>query len=284
MVSIKDLTKTYGDFRLEVSMELPAGKVSGIVGRNGAGKSTLIKAILGLIEPGSGTVMTLGKDARKLGPADREKIGTVFPDSGFSTYLNVDDIVRILRRMYPAFDEQWFLDMCGKNGLPLDRNIKSFSTGMNAKLRVLVACSHGAKLLILDEPTSGLDVIAREQVLDLLREYLAEDPERSILISSHISTDLEGLCDDIYMIHNGRIIMHEDTDRILGEYAVLKLSDAAYGEIDRKYLIKARKESFGWTCFTDQKQYYIDNYPGAVIESCTVDDMIIMMTEGGDVE
>ena len=279
MISIENLVKQYDDFRLELSLEIPDGTVSGIVGRNGAGKSTLIKAILGLVKPDGGSVRTLGKDPYRLTSGDRCRIGVAMSESGFSSYLSVNDIVRILRNMYPGFEEGKFISGCERGGLPMDSRISAFSTGMKAKLRVLTACCHGADLLVLDEPTSGLDVVARREVLDMLRMYLEEDDRRSMLISSHISTDLEGICDDIYMIDGGKVILHEDTDRILGEYAVLKLSAAKYKEIDRQYVIRERKESFGYSCLTDRRQFYAENYPDIVIESGSIDDMIIMMTE-----
>lgn len=279
MITIRNLTKTYGDFRLNISMEIQTGRVTGLVGRNGAGKSTTIKSLLGLVRPDGGEVRVLGKPASELTSADRENIGVAFSDSGFSSYLKLRDVVSILRNAYPNFDEKWFLDACRKGRLPMDKPLKEFSTGMRARARVLIACSHKAKLLILDEPTAGLDVVARNEVLDMLRDYLAEDGERTVLISSHISTDLEGFCDDIYMLHDGEIVLHEDTDVILGEYGVLRLSDKAYEQIDKQYILKTRRESFGYTCLTNQRQFYADNYPDIVIEAGSIDELIIMMAK-----
>ena len=148
---------------------------------------------------------------------------------------------------------------------------------MKAKLRVLVAMSHEAKPLILDEPTAGLDVLARNEILDMLRDYLAKDATRSLLISSHISSDLEGLCDDIYMINEGKIILHEDTDQILSNYAVIKVDDATFEKLDQKYLLKTKKEAFGYCCLTNEKGYYVDNYPNIIVENGNIDDLIIMM-------
>ena len=276
MIQIRDLRKNYGSFQLDVSMNIPAGRVSGLVGRNGAGKSTTIKAILGLIRPDNGEVNVLGKNARKLTAQDREMIGAAFSDSGFSNYLKLPDVIRVLKYSYRNFDEQEFRKACEKAELPMNKTLKEFSTGMKARLRVLIACSHGAKLLILDEPTAGLDVFARSEVLDMLREYLAKDSERTLLISSHISSDLEGLCDDIYMIHDGRVVLHEDTDVILGEYAVLRVSDQAYEKIDKQYILQTKKESFGYSCLTNQKHYYAENYPEIIIESGSIDDLILM--------
>lgn len=280
MIKINNLEKKYGDFCLNITMRIPAGTVSGIVGRNGAGKSTTIKALLGLIKPDSGSVTVFGTDSSALTAKERQKIGVALSDSGFSSYLSICDIIKILAAMYPDFDPGRFRHKCEKSGLPLNKRLSGFSTGMKAKLKVLVACSHNAKLLVLDEPTAGLDIIARREVLDMLRGYLAEDPERSMLISSHISSDLEGICDDIYMIHNGRVILHEDTDSILGEYAVLRVSPIRYKQIDKQYILRVKEEPFGYTCFTNQKRFYMENYPDIVIESGSIDDMIIMMVEG----
>lgn len=281
MVELKNLTKNYGKFQLNVDLTLEEGRVSGLVGRNGAGKSTTIKAILGLIKSDGGSVELFGKNPFALTTAEKEQIGVAFSNSGFSTALTINDIIPVMRSMYKEFDEEWFRSYCTKCSLPFDKHLKEFSTGMVARLRVITACSHKAKLLILDEPTAGLDVVARNEVLDFLRSYLAEDPGRSMLISSHISSDLEGLCDDIYMIHNGKIVLHEETDVIAYEYAVLKLTPAAYAEIDKQYILSTKEESFGYSCLTANRQYYAENYPNAVMETGSIDDLIIMMSKEG---
>ena len=278
MVIVDHLEKDYKDFHLGISMELADGMITGIIGKNGAGKSTTIKSILGLVKPDRGKVLVFGKNANALTAKEKEDIGVAFSDSGFSMYLTVKDVTCILKKMYEKFDETAFVHQCGKLGLPMDKQIKNFSTGMKAKLRVLVAISHGAKLLILDEPTAGLDVEARNEILDMLREYMSEDEKRSILISSHISSDLEGLCDDLYLIHDGKVILHEDTDRILAEYAVLKMDEKDYAALDKQYILKTKKESFGYICLTDQKKFYMENHPRMVVEKASIDDLILVMT------
>ena len=142
---------------------------------------------------------------------------------------------------------------------------------------MLIAISYHAKLLILDEPTAGLDVVARDELLEMLREYMEEDEERSILISSHISSDLETLCDDIYMINNGKIIMHEDTDVLLSDYALLKVDSEQYSILDKQYIFCFRKEASGYSCLTNQKQVYLENYPDIAIEKGSIDQIITMM-------
>ena len=280
MVSVKNLTKNYGDFSMNISMEIPDGRITGLVGKNGAGKSTTIKSILGIIRPDGGSVNVFDKNASELTPKDKENLGVALSDSGFSIYLTVKDVAKILEKMYDRFDKRRFLETCRRYDLPENKLIQKFSTGMKAKLRVLVALSHDAKLLIMDEPTAGMDVEARNEILDIIRDYLTEKEDRAVLITSHIATDLEGLCDDIYMIHKGKILLHEDTDVILSDYAVLKVEDNEFQKLDQRYVIGWKKETFGYCCLTNQKQYYIDNYPGMVIEKCGIDDLILVMTGG----
>ena len=280
MLNIDHVIKNYGGFRLDVTMEVKPGCITGLVGRNGAGKSTTFKAALHLVHPESGSIQIFGKDSSKLTEKDRQELGVVLSDSGFSEYLTVKDVHALLRRMYESYDDGYFLAQCERQGLPMNKKIKEFSTGMKAKLKVLVALSHQAKLLILDEPTLGLDVAMREELLDLLRTYMEGDEERSILISSHIATDLESLCDDIYLIHDGSIVLHEDTDVLLASYAVLKMDAAQYEALDKKYVLKTKKEAFGCSCLTNQKQFYLDNYPQLVVEQSGIDDLILFMIGG----
>lgn len=280
MLKMENLKKTYDNFSLDCSLELNSGCVTGLIGQNGAGKSTVFKAILGLISSDDGQITILGKDIKNFTAKDKEELGVVLADSGFSEYLRIKDIVPILQNTYSKFDKSLFLEQVQKFQLPMDKKIKEFSMGMKAKLKVLVAISHNAKLLILDEPTAGLDVIAREELLELLREFLEKNEERSILISSHISDDLESLCDDLYMIHDGKIILHEDTDVLLSDYALLKVDEEQYEKLEKQYLLRVKKEAYGYSCLTNQKQYYIENYPKIAIEKGTIDTVITMMIRG----
>ena len=279
LVQLDHVRKTYGSFTLELNMQIPEDRIIGLIGANGAGKSTTFKLMLGLIRSDQGTVEVLGRNAADLGAEEKQEIGAVFSDSGFSEYLKVQQLISVMSRFYPDFQEKEFRERCERFQIPLNKQIKEFSTGMKAKLNVLLALSHGSRLLLLDEPTAGLDVVAREEILDLLREYM-EIPGRSIVISSHISGDLEHFCDDLYMIHEGKIVLHEETDRILEEYGFLKVSDQEYEALDKEYLLRVRKESFGYSCLTDQKNYYLENHPGIVVEKGSVDEVISMLVKG----
>ncbi len=282
MLKVSNLEKHYRDFSLNCSLEVRPGFVTGLIGPNGAGKSTTFKAVLGLIRPDGGTIEIFGKDRNTLKDSGRGQIGVVLSDSGFSEYLSVKDICRVMACMYPTFDKKRFLERCREFQLPVDKKVKGFSTGMKAKLKLLAAMSHQTRLLILDEPTSGLDVAAREKLLDMLRTYMEEDENRAILISSHISRDLEGLCDDLYMIQDGHIVLHEETDTLLSSYGVIKVSEEQYRMLDKQYILCSRKETFGYSLLTDERQYYVENYPQVVVENADIDEVLLLMMKGED--
>ncbi len=280
MLEINGLVKKYKDFTLNCSMKVERGRITGLVGENGAGKSTTFKAALGLISYDDGNIRLMGKVPSELTESEKRKIGVTLAESGFSGYLKVKDIVPVMAAMYPDFDRARFIDLCHKFSIPRDKYIKEFSTGMKAKLKVLAAVTHKAEFLLLDAPTTGLDVTALKSILDLLREYMEEDESRSILISSHISTDLEGLCDDIYIIHEGKVVLHEDMDNLLNEYGLIKADDSQYTKLDKEYILSVRRTPYGYDCLTDQGRFYKENYPDLIVENGSLDETITMMTGG----
>ncbi len=275
MIEIKNLQKDYQDFRLNCSLRVEDGMITGLAGKNGAGKSTTFKAILGLVRADGGEVKVFGKDIAELNAEDREKMGVVLSGSGLSEYLTVGDQISVMKGLYTRFDEAGFRKRCEHFRLPLNKKVKEFSTGMKRKQQINLALSHDADLLILD-------VSVREELLDMLREYM-EMGNRSILISSHIATDLEGFCDDIYLIDDGKIVLHEDTDVLLGKYGVLKVTEEQYQNIDRTYIIAVKKEDYGYRCLTNEKQFYLENYPDIVIEKSGIDELILMEKGGRQV-
>lgn len=279
MLRLNKVKKEYKGFQLDCTLEVQEGCVTGLIGKNGAGKSTTFKAILGLISTDGGSIEIFGRPVSEMGIRDREDIGVVMSDSGFSGYLMVCDLIPILKSMYRNFQEEEFRRQCEKFRIPMDKKIKEFSTGMKRKLQVLAAITHEAKLLILDEPTSGLDVVARDKLLDMLRAYM-EQEGRAILISSHISGDLEGICDDIYMIDEGKIVLYEETDVLLDSYGILKVTQEQYEGLDQEHILRSKKEEFGYSCMTDQRQFYQENYPQITVEKGNIDELIMMMVRG----
>ena len=280
LVEMKHVKKHYRDFSLDCSLQLKEGCITGLIGANGAGKSTAFKAILGLIRPEEGEIAVLGERGGNLTGKTKEEIGVVLPESTFSRYLKVIQIVPVMKELYSRFDREYFQEQCRRFSIPEDKVLTEFSTGMLAKLKILLALSYRPRILILDEPTAGLDVLTRDELLSVFREYMEESEERGILISSHISSDLEGLCDDMYMIHQGRIIMHEETDVLLDEYGILKVSADEYKKLDKSFLLKKKKENYGYSCLTKEKYYYMENYPSSVVEKCSLDEVISIMVKG----
>ena len=245
MLKFASVKKHYEDFELDLTLEVPEGYVTGLIGANGAGKSTAFKAALGLIRPDAGVVKMLGKNVEDFTVQDKERIGVVLADSGFSGYLRVKDILPMLESMYHKFQKEDFLEMCKKYQLPLDKKIKEFSTGMKRKLQIAAAVSHGADVLLLDEPTAGLDVMARD-----------------------------------YMIDKGKILLHEETDKLLDQYGLLKVKADQYEALDKEHILAHKKEEYGYSCLTNERQYYQENYPDITIEKGKIDDVIIMMKRG----
>lgn len=283
MLKLNNIQKHYPDFQLNCSIDIPSGYITGIIGQNGAGKTTIFKLLLGLIRPDNGAIILSNSTIKELSGEQKENFGVVLAESGLNGYFTVRTYIPIFETMYRKFQKQEFLTLCEHFQIPLDKKIKEFSTGMKRKLQMITALTHEAEILLLDEPTSGMDVLARDEILDMLRNYMVEHENCTILISSHISGDLENLCDDIYMIHNGKIVLHEETDSLTNNYAVLKVTEEEYRNIDPQYLLKTYKEAFGYSCLTAEKAFYKENYPEIVIENVTIDDVIVMMTRGDNV-
>lgn len=279
MLTMENVQKQYDGYSLDCSLELRTGYITGLVGPNGAGKTTIFKSALGLISVDGGKIRILNKEPKDLTAKEREEIGVVLYDSGFSGYLTLSDISVFIKNLYKKFNKEEFEQKCRDAGLPFHKRIKEFSTGMKAKLKLIAAMSHQAKILILDEPTAGLDIIARDELLDYIRAYMQEG-DRSILISSHISKDLETLCDDVYLLDQGRIVLHEETDVLLDRYGLLKATKEQYEELDHQHIIRRRKEAYGYYCLTDQKGYYTRNYPDLVMEKGTIDEILTLMIRG----
>lgn len=280
MVQLENVRKDYETFRFDVTLKILEGRITGLVGKNGAGKSTAIKLILGLTKKDGGTIRILDRDVEDMTPKEKQDLGVALAEAGFSSQLMITDILKILEKMYDSFERDFFVEKCRELQLPMKKRIGEFSTGMRAMLKTLIAITHQAKLLILDEPTAGLDVDARNRVQDMLRSYMAEDSSRSILITSHIASDLERLCDDIYLIHEGKILLHEDVDNLLENYGVLKIDETQYEQLDKESVLQSRKESYGYACLVKDKQFYRENYPKIVIENGGIDELILMMTGG----
>ncbi|HIW85297.1 MAG TPA: ABC transporter ATP-binding protein [Candidatus Eubacterium faecipullorum] len=243
-VEVKELTKKFKGFTLDhVSFSLPAGCIMGLVGENGAGKSTTLKLLLNMIQKDSGRITILGKDEKNI---DKNEIGVVFDECRFHESFTAKDINQVLKSIFQRWNEQQFFDYLNRFEVPSNKKLKEFSRGMKMKISIAAAVSHDAKLLLLDEPTSTLDPVVRDEMLDIFYDFIS-DEAHSIIISSHIVSDLEKVCDYIAFMHKGKMILCEEKDRLLQECRLAQMSEAEFSAIDKDEIIGSRKTPFGIT-------------------------------------
>lgn len=243
-LKLANVTKSYKDFKLDdVSFELPKGYIMGFVGENGAGKSTTIKLILDLIKRDSGEIEILGEDPKKLSVNTKEKIGVVFDEPCFYKSFKSEEFDKVFKNLYSTWDSEKFNMYLKKFNLITDKNFGDYSKGMKMKFSVAVALSHNAEILILDEPTGGLDPVIREEILDIFYDFI-QNPNHSILISSHITSDLEKICDYITFIHKGKVVFSESKEKIAEKYGVLQCSEETLNTIDKSAIIGKTTNKF----------------------------------------
>ena len=284
-LSIEGLSKRFGSKVAvdNISVTLQPG-VYGLLGANGAGKTTLMRMVCDILKPTSGKIFYDGKEIEELGETYRNYLGYLPQDFGYSRDFTVKDYLEYMAALkdVPARETSrkinHLLDILTLSDVKR-KKIAKLSGGMKRRVGIAQAMLNDPKILVMDEPTAGLDVMARDDMLEILREYM-ETPGRSILISSHISTDLEGICDDIYMIDEGKILLHEETDKLLDQYGLLKVKADQYEALDKAYILAHKKEEYGYSCLTNERQYYQENYPDITIEKGKIDDVIIMMKRG----
>lgn len=280
VIEVKNLNKNYTDFTLDnVNFSVPKGSIMGLIGANGAGKSTTIKLLLNLIKRNSGSVKIFGKDIIDNEQEIKEDIGVVFDESNFHDTLKAKNINSIMKSIYKNWNEELFASYLKKFKLPLDKNIKSFSRGMKMKLSIAVALSHKPKLLILDEATSGLDPIVRNEILDVFLDFI-EDGEHSILLSSHITSDLEKIADYITLINNGKVIFSQCKDDLIYNYGILKGSKQQLDYIDKTDFISIEKNSFGFQALCCDKKSIALKYPELLLDTATLEDIMMFFVRG----
>lgn len=279
-LQIDNLCKSYKntDFALQnVSFNIPKGSIVGFVGKNGAGKSTTINAVLNIIHRDSGEVTFFGKAMTDASKLMRNDIGVVFDTICFSGDLTPKKLERVLKDIYEHWDSAMFFSYLDRFHIPLDKKIKTFSRGMTMKLSIGVALSHKATLLILDEATAGLDPVAREEILDVLLEFV-EDERNSIFISSHISSDLEKIADYITFIDNGKIILTEKKDTLIYEYGIARMKQSDFDELDTSEYLAARKRGLQLEVLVGDKTRFSREYPNVVIDNATIDEILPLLT------
>lgn len=245
MLSIRGLSKRYMNFSVEdVTFNVPDGTVVGLIGENGAGKSTIIKSVLGAVHPDGGEILVDGMPLDKLDRRGRQKISFVLDDMGLPMELTLSMLDKVLSNIFEKWDSAKFKSLVQKFGLPEKKMLKEFSKGMKMKATIAVALSYESNLLILDEPTSGLDPVVRDDILEMIYDYNRQNG-RAALISSHITTDLEKICDYIVYIHGGKVIFNEEKDELLSRYAIYSTDEKQLAELDKTAVVKVLRRDYG---------------------------------------
>lgn len=279
ILQVENLTKQYPDFTLDhVSFSVPKGTIMGLIGENGAGKSTTINAILDLINKDDGTVAFWGQELSS-SKQIKENIGVVFDGIIFYETLTPAKVGKISSAAYKQWDEHLYKEYLKRFQLPVDKEIKTLSKGMKMKLCIAVALSHKPKLLILDEATSGLDPVMRDDILDIFLEFV-QDANHSIMMSSHISTDLEKVADYITFIHQGKVIFSKRKDELRYHYGIIRCGAAVFDQIDKEDVLAYRKEDYQWNVLVAEKEKAKRKYKNAVVDDATIDDILLLYVKG----
>ncbi|MCL1884421.1 MAG: ABC transporter ATP-binding protein [Defluviitaleaceae bacterium] len=282
ILEVKDLNKAYHNsyFRLDdVSFSIPSGTIMGFVGENGAGKSTTIGCILNTLIKDSGKVNIFGREMNDSATDIRDEIGVVYDTNSFPVYLTPKKIASAMRHIYSKWDDELFRDYLKKFKLPEKQSIKAYSRGMTMKLSIAVALSHNPRLLVLDEATSGLDPIVRDEILDVFLDFVT-DENKSILLSSHITSDLEKIADYITFIHDGKIIFSESKDDLIYNYGIMRLKAAQFEQVDKEDIMAFKKQDYQINALVRNKKTTEKKYPDVVIDNITIEEIMLMLVRG----
>ena len=274
-IEIKGITKRYDGFTLDdLSFNVPRGSIMGFVGQNGAGKTTTINAILNIIRPDQGSISIFGLDSIKNEIEIKRSISAVFDELPFHEELNAKQLDRVLKNIFDEWSSETFKNYLDRFALPSKKKFAKFSKGMKMKLQIAAALSHNAKLLIMDEATTGLDPIVRNEILDIFLEFL-QDEDHSILMSSHITSDLEKVSDSVTFIDKGKLLLTGYKDDILNDHGILKCSKSDYSQIDKNDIVSARITDFGAEALVKDRAACLQKYSGAVIDPASLEEIML---------
>ena len=279
---LKNVNKKYekSNFAIkDISFSIPEGSIVGFIGENGAGKSTTMNCILNVIRRDSGTIEIFGREMTDEDIDIRENIGVVYDSNNFPEYLTAKQLSDILGRIYSKWDDFCFEQFLRRFGLPESQKIKTYSRGMSMKLAIAVALSHDSKLLILDEATSGLDPIMRDEILDVLLEFVKQE-NHSILLSSHITSDLEKIADYIVFIHNGEIILNKTKDELIYEYGVIRCSENDFHNILSEDILSSMKKDYQIDVLIKNRKLIEKKYKNLIVDSVSLDEIMLLLAKG----
>lgn len=279
-ISIKNLNKSYDKFQLkDISFSVPCGSIVGFIGENGAGKSTTIKGILNLIKRDSGDISIFGMDIDKEEKAIKEQIGVVLDECNFHDNLKVSFIPKFMKNIYKNWEDEIFYNYLKKFHLPAEKRIKEYSRGMKMKLSIAAALSHKPKLLILDEATSGLDPIVREDILDIFMDFI-QDEQHSILMSSHITSDLDKVADYIAFIQSGELVFIKEKDYLLDNYGIARCTKEEWSKLEKSQVLQYREGKFNIEALIKSKEKFSDENKGIVIDAVTLEEIMVFYVKG----
>lgn len=279
-IELSGLCKAYPDFALkDITFSLPCGSIMGLIGENGAGKTTTIKCILDLIARDAGQIALLGRDNAQYGPVLRQDVGVVLDECVFHDSLRPADLNRILAPVYINWDQELFRHYLSKFNLPEKKRIKEFSRGMKMKLSLAAALAHRPKLLILDEATSGLDPVVRDEILDEFLDFI-QDEEHSVLLSSHITSDLEKVCDYITYLHQGQVVLSGVKDDILASYGRVVCTAAQLERLAPGDVLRVRRGSYGCEALVKDRGEFSRRHPELAVDPASLEDIMLFMGKG----
>lgn len=278
VLQVKEIHKQYPQFLLDkINFELPEGAIMGLIGENGAGKSTTMRIILGMAQADSGSVSIFGHEG--VTEQDRAQIGVVFDELPFNQTLFVSHLGKVMQGIYPNWDQQAYEEYLVRFRLPDKKELKDFSRGMKMKLSLAVAMSHHARLLILDEPTSGLDPVVRAEILDLFLEFIS-DGKRSILVSSHMTGDLERIADYITLIHQGRVMLSKNKDELIYGYGIARADRQTLAAVDSSLVEAIQDGPYGSQALINDRARFEREYPDILLDRLNLDEMMVMLCRG----
>lgn len=279
-LEIKNISKTYKNFKLDdISFILPCGHIMGLIGENGAGKSTIINCILDIIEKDSGNISVLGQKNDKNNVSLKENIGVVLDASDVYDNYTVKQVENIMKDVYKQWNHEVYDYYIQKFALPLNKMIKDFSRGMKMKMAITISLSYQPKLLILDEATSGLDPIMRDEILDVFMEFV-QDENHAILLSSHISSDLEKIADYITFIHEGKLILSTSKDELIYEYGLMKCRNDEFDKIEKEDIIRYRIKTYEVEILVKDREKMAKKYPNCIVDPTKLDDIMMLYVKG----
>ena len=279
ILEVKNLQKSYSDFVLgPISTHFPGGVIIGLIGENGAGKTTFIKSLLGIIQS-EGSIQIFGRDMNEEAREIKEDIGVVLDNSFFPEVMTANDIHKIMKNLYKNWDPGLFFSYLDKFSLPRNKAIKILSKGMRKKLEIATSLAHHPKFLILDEPTSGLDPIVRKEVLDLFLDFI-QDEEHTILLSTHITSDLEHIADYILFLDKGHIVLEETRDDIMDNYGILKCGIEEFSSIKKEDVIRFLKNKYGYEILVKNSQVLKKKYPKMILDKITLEELMVLLVKG----